>query len=106
MENEKITIPAEFSDICPIADKDFHNEMTILIQEPAFQHIISLVMPEYKYSQLVHVLLSLNSKREFQTKIMKPFIEGVSGKDIQRNHRERNRELRERRSQHVHHQSP
>jgi hypothetical protein len=80
MENEKITIPAEFSDICPIADKDFHNEMTILIQEPAFQHIISLVMPEYKYSQLVHVLLSLNSKREFQTKIMKPFIEGILAK--------------------------
>ena len=80
MEDKNITVPAEYFDICPISDKDFHNEMSILVQEPAFQHIISLVLPEYKYSQLVRVLQSLNSKHDLQVKIMKPFIEGVLAK--------------------------
>ena len=80
MEDKNITVPAEYFDICPISDKDFHNEMSILVQEPAFQHIISLVLPEFKYSQLVRVLQSLNSKHDLQVKIMKPFIEGVLAK--------------------------
>ena len=80
MEAKNITVPAEYFDICPISDKDFHNEMSILVQEPAFQHIISLVLPEFKYSQLVRVLQSLNSKHDLQVKIMKPFIEGVLAK--------------------------
>lgn len=36
MEDENIITPSEFSDICPIADKDFHNEMSILVQEQDF----------------------------------------------------------------------
>ncbi len=77
MENEKIITPAEFSDICPIEDKDFHNEMTILVEEPMFKSIVQMVMPEFKYSDLVKVLLSLNSKQEFQLKIMSPFIKST-----------------------------
>ena len=72
--------PVEFSDICPIADKDFHNEMTILVQEPALQQIMSLLAPQYSWSQLKKVLLSLNSKHEFQTVVMKQVIEGLLAK--------------------------
>lgn len=77
MENVNIAIPAEFADICPIADKDFHNEMSILVEEPMFKHIVRVMLPDFKYSQLVHVLLNLNSKQEFQLKIMKPFLEDI-----------------------------
>ncbi len=80
MEDENVKMPMEYSDICPIADKDFHNEMTILVQEPMFQQIVGVLLPDYKYSQLKHVLLSLNSKREFQLKIMAPFLEGLFAK--------------------------
>lgn len=80
MENENIAMPAEFADICPIADKDFHNEMSILVEEPMFKQIVRMVMPEYKYSQLVRILLGLNSKLEFQQKIMRPFMKGVLSK--------------------------
>lgn len=80
MENKDVITPAEFLDICPIADKDFHNEMSIMVEEPAFQKVVSMVLPNYKYSELKHVLLSLNSKHEFQTKIMKPYIEGLLAK--------------------------
>ncbi len=80
MENENIAMPAEFADICPIADKDFHNEMSILVEEPMFKQIVRMVMPDQKYSQLVRILLSLNTKLEFQQKIMKPFMKGVLAK--------------------------
>lgn len=77
MEDKNLIIPAEFADICPISDKDFHNEMSILIQEPAFQHIVKLVLPEMNYSQIVGILQSLNSKDDLQMKVMKPFIDGL-----------------------------
>ncbi|MBR1543494.1 MAG: 1-acyl-sn-glycerol-3-phosphate acyltransferase [Muribaculaceae bacterium] len=75
-----MVIPQEFSDICPIEDKDFHNEMTLLVQEPGFRHIVNMVMPEAKYSQLKPLLLSLNTKQEFQVKVMRPFMEGLLAK--------------------------
>ena len=80
MEDENIIPPSEFSDICPIADKDFHNEMSILVQEPGFRNIINMFLPGYKYSQLVRVLLSLNNKKDWQLKIMKPFMDGLLAK--------------------------
>ncbi|MBO7608722.1 MAG: 1-acyl-sn-glycerol-3-phosphate acyltransferase [Muribaculaceae bacterium] len=75
-----MAVPAEYNDICPIADKDFHNEMSILVQEPSFQRIVGMVLPNYKYSELKHVLLGLNSKHEFQMKIMKPYLDGLLAK--------------------------
>ena len=80
MDDEKVIMPAEFNDICPIADKDFHNEMSILVEEPAFQQIVGMVLPNYKYSELKHILLSLNTKHEFQLKIMKPYLDGLLAK--------------------------
>ena len=80
MEDENIITPSEFSDICPIAGKDFHNEMSILVQEPGFRNIINMFLPGYKYSQLVRVLLSLNNKKDWQLKIMKPFMDGLLAK--------------------------
>ena len=75
-----VAMPAEYSDICPIADKDFHNEMSILVEQPAFQQVVSLVLPNYKYSELKHILLGLNSKHEFQMKVMKPYLDGLLAK--------------------------
>lgn len=80
MDEKNIIVPAEYADICPIQDKDFHNEMSMLVQEPAFKHIVRMVVPDYKYSQLVRVLLSLNNKHDLQTKIMRPFVEGLLAK--------------------------
>ena len=75
MEDEKLIIPSEYADICPIEDKDFHNEMSMLVNEPMFEHVASVVMPEYNYRQLKIMLLSLNSKEELQAKVMVPFID-------------------------------
>ena len=80
IENENIPIPVEYQDICPIPDKDFQTAMTILVQEPGFQNIVAMALPNYKYSELKHVLLGINSKHEFQVKVMKPFMEGLMAK--------------------------
>jgi len=80
MEDESIKIPVEYADIAPIADKDFHNAMSILVEEPGFRQIVSQALPNYRYNQLKHVLLELNTKHEFQLKIMKPFFDGLIAK--------------------------
>ena len=80
MEDVNIKIPAEYLDISPIADKDFHNAMSILVEEPMFRQVVGMVLPGYKYSDLKRMLLSLNSKHEFQIKVMKPYIEGLLAK--------------------------
>ncbi len=77
MEKEPIATPVEFADICPIPDKDFHNEMSILVEEPAFQQIAAMLAPQYSFSQLKKVLLSLNSKHEFQATVMAQVVEGL-----------------------------
>ncbi len=81
MEIENIAIPAEFADICPIQDKDFHNEISILVEEPTFQKVAQkLLPPELSFGMLRGILLSLNSKREFQEQVMVPLITGILGK--------------------------
>ena len=77
MMNDNVITPAEFLDICPIADKDFHNAMSLLVEEPSLQRVVAMALPQYKYSELKYVLLSLNSKDEFQARVMRPYIEGV-----------------------------
>ena len=83
MEDKTIAMPAEFVDICPIQDKDFHNEMSMLVNEPMFRHIVKMIAPDYSFTQLRMLLLSLNSKHEFQLKVMKPVVEGLLKKTSQ-----------------------
>ena len=83
MEDLSITIPNEFVDICPIQDKDFHNEMSMLVNEPMFRHIVKMIAPEYGFTKIRLLLLSLNYKQEFQTKVMKPVVEGLLKKTSQ-----------------------
>ena len=80
IENENIPIPVEYQDICPLPDKDFQTAMTILVQEPGFQQIVAMALPNYKYTDLKKVLLNIQGKHEFQVKVMKPFIEGLMAK--------------------------
>lgn len=77
METDKIAMPAEFIDICPIQDRDFHNEMSMLVNEPMFRHIVKMIAPDLGFTKVKMLLLSLNSKQEFQEKVMKPVVDGM-----------------------------
>lgn len=70
-------MPAEFIDICPIQDRDFHNEMSMLVNEPMFRHIVKMIAPDLGFTKVKMLLLSLNSKQEFQEKVMKPVVDGM-----------------------------
>lgn len=73
--NAEIDIPEEFLDICPVQDKYFSQNMESLVREPGFEHAIKYVMPDVDFEQFVKQLLSINTKYEFQHKIMRKFLE-------------------------------
>ena len=45
-----------------------------------FQQVVKFVMPDKKFSDVSRLLLSLNSKQEFQQKIMAPLVGGILAK--------------------------
>lgn len=60
----------EFRDIAPYDDSDFKSYMARLVKEPGLENAISYIMPGADRKQLTDLLLSLNSKAEFQQKVM------------------------------------
>ncbi|MEG1765846.1 MAG: acyltransferase [Muribaculaceae bacterium] len=80
MDCEEINIPEEFKDICPISDNEFHEKMSLLVDEPGFEHAVRYVMPDVNYSEFVNNLLKIQSKSEFQINVMTPFLELLASK--------------------------
>jgi len=60
----------EFKDIAPYDDSEFGEAMARLVNEPGFENAIRYVMPDTSYKELVQQLLLINSKEEFQKKVM------------------------------------
>lgn len=60
----------EFRDIAPYDDSDFKSYMARLVKEPGLENAISYIMPGADRKQLTDLLLSLNSKAEFQQRVM------------------------------------
>ena len=60
----------EFRDIAPYDDSDFKSYLARLVKEPGLENAISYIMPGADRKQLTDLLLSLNSKAEFQQKVM------------------------------------
>lgn len=79
METQYIT-PEEFKDIAPIDDCDFKQRMAQLVKESGFEHAIKYVMPDVDYPKFVAGLCEINSKKEFQQKIVAPFLEMLAFK--------------------------
>ena len=80
MDCEEIKVPEEFSDICPFSDKEFHSEMSQLVEEPGFKHAVTYVMPNIDYDKFCEQLLKIDDKRDFQVNIMHPFLEMLEHK--------------------------
>ena len=80
MDCEEIKVPEEFSDICPFSDKEFHSEMSQLVEEPGFKHAVTYVMPNIDYDKFCEQLLKIDNKRDFQVNIMHPFLEMLEHK--------------------------
>ena len=64
-----------FSDIAPYEDSMFHEKMEQLVKEPGFLHAINYTMPKEAVPGLIEELLKIQTKHEFQTQVMFPFLE-------------------------------
>lgn len=60
----------EFKEIAPYEDSSFRHYMQRLVKEPGFENAIRYVMPDADFHALVENLLTIESKNEFQQKIM------------------------------------
>lgn len=80
MDCNEIKVPEEFSDICPFSDSVFQSEMSQLVTEPGFKHAVTYVMPNVDYDLFCTQLLKIDNKRDFQLKIMHPFLEMLERK--------------------------
>lgn len=60
----------EFKEITPYDDSAFQTAMARLVKEPGFENAIRYVMPDADFKQLAENLQKIESKNEFQQKIM------------------------------------
>ncbi len=65
----------DFKDIAPYEDSDFQQMMSELVKEPGFEHAIKYVMPDVDYPEFASQLLKINTKDEFQSSTIAPFLE-------------------------------
>ena len=77
---KELVTPAEYSDICPFSDEEFHSKMEKMITEDGFKHAVTWVMPDVDYNAFCGQLLLINNKKDFQEKVMFPFLEMLAAK--------------------------
>ena len=73
--NAQYITPEEFRDIAPIDDREFKQRMSQLVKEPGFEHAVKFVMPDVNFPEFVKGLCQIENKRDFQLKVVGPFVE-------------------------------
>ena len=59
----------DFKAIAPFDDSQFGEKMSLLVEEPGFEHAVRYVMPEVDFSDFVKKLLAIPDKQAFHSKI-------------------------------------
>jgi len=65
----------DFSDIAPYGQEEFKEKMAHLVNEEGFEHAVRYVMPDVDYPEFIKLLLSVKDGNEFQSKVMRSFLE-------------------------------
>lgn len=65
----------EFRDIAPFDNDMFKSKLEELLKEPGFEHAVRYVMPGVDFNAFAGRLQQIDTKEDFQTKIMLPFLE-------------------------------
>ena len=73
--NTQYITPEEFKDIAPIDDCEFKQRMSQLVKEPGFEHAIKYAMPDVDFPSFAEALCQIESKDEFQKKVVVQFLE-------------------------------
>lgn len=77
---DELVTPKEYSDICPFSDGEFHSKMEKMVTEDGFKHAVTWVMPDIDYDAFCKQLLLIDNKKDFQYKVMFPFLEMLAAK--------------------------
>lgn len=59
----------------PYGQEEFKEKMAHLVNEEGFEHAVRYVMPDVDYPEFVKLLLSVKDGNEFQSKVMRSFLE-------------------------------
>ena len=78
--SNEIAIPEEFQDIAPVSDSEFKEKMAYLLQVPEFQSVVKFVMPDIDFDTYSKLLLNIESKDDFQHKVMVPILNMLEAK--------------------------
>ncbi len=70
----------DFSEIAPVDDAHFHENMARMVKEPGLEHAVKYVMPDVDYPEFVNFLKSVKDKEQFQHDVMWPFMEMMAKK--------------------------
>lgn len=76
----EIATPQEFSDICPFSDAQFKEKMKELVAEDGFKHAVTWVMPDIDFEGFCKMLLSIETKKDFQENVMFDFLKLLAAK--------------------------
>lgn len=75
MTNIYKTTPEEFRDICPFDNDEFDAQIDALLKEPAFEAVVRMAMPSVDFEMFAQNLCNTHNKVDFQTNVMKPFVD-------------------------------
>ena len=80
MINLNVKTPAEFADICPIEEEDFKEKVAWLVEQEGYKQGFQYLMPNADYEQFKRLMLSFNTRFEFQNKGMRLCVEQIVNK--------------------------
>ena len=66
--------PADFQDIRPYNESEFHDKLVALTKEEGFKHAIEYIMPNVDYDEFCKNILDVKSQKDFQQRIMGDFL--------------------------------
>ncbi len=64
----------DFEEIRPLYDEEVPEVMPALLEEPAVKHFVQYVVPNLNFEDFKAQMLQMKNKRDFQTKVIAPFL--------------------------------
>jgi len=78
--DNSISMNSEFDDIAPIYDHEVNSVLKELINDPWFTQAVKYIFPQMEWEAFSRELLTYQTKFEFQSKIISPFVWSIVNK--------------------------
>lgn len=68
----------EYAEIAPFSNPEFADKISSLVAEPGFEHAVRYIFPDIDFEEFVKKLRGITNKRDFQYRVMLPFLEDLA----------------------------